>query len=244
MATFDLPLPEITVEEFPRAWTRFELVSAAKEWNAEKQALILPTLLRGKLVDYYVNLDATTKADLNLLKVALMTQDPLTAGKLFISRCQRSGENEKAVDFAYHLKKLFKQAYPDEDLASGILLQCFLTGLAPPVSQQMLLHGRLAKEVIYIHRLTQTSWSINAIFYADGLVGKVPTKILLDTGAAVSVIRYEFLSEVYRQKLTDSPGAVGANSMPLNVVGRAKIAVSLGSFSAKEEFVVYWVQTF
>ena len=139
MATFDLPLPEITVEEFPRAWTRFELVSAAKEWNAEKQALTLPTLLRGKLVDYYVNLDATTKADLNLLKVALMTQDPLTAGKLFISRCQCSGE--KAVDFADHLK-LFKQAYPDEDLASGILLQCFLTGLAPPVSQQMLLHGQ------------------------------------------------------------------------------------------------------
>ena len=45
------------------------------------------TLLRGKLVDYYVDLDATVKADLNLLKAALMkkaglTQDPLTAGKL------------------------------------------------------------------------------------------------------------------------------------------------------------------
>ena len=46
MATFDLLLPEITVEEFPRAWTRFKLVSAAKEWNAEKQALILLTLAR------------------------------------------------------------------------------------------------------------------------------------------------------------------------------------------------------
>ena len=89
--TFDLPLPEITVEEFPRAWTRFELVSAAKDWNAEKQASILPTLLRGKLVDYYVDLDAATKADLKLLKTALMkkaglAQDPLMAGKLFISR--------------------------------------------------------------------------------------------------------------------------------------------------------------
>ena len=97
MATFDLPLPEITVEEFPKAWTRFELVSAAKEWNAEIQALILLTLLQGKLVDYYVNLDTTSKVDQNLLKVALMkkdglTQDPLIAGKLFISRCQRSGE--------------------------------------------------------------------------------------------------------------------------------------------------------
>ena len=34
MATFDLPLPEITVEELPRAsWTRLELASAAKEWK-------------------------------------------------------------------------------------------------------------------------------------------------------------------------------------------------------------------
>lgn len=42
MATFDVPIPEITVEEFPRVWTQFELV---KEWNTEKQASILPTLL-------------------------------------------------------------------------------------------------------------------------------------------------------------------------------------------------------
>ena len=36
--------------EFQSTWTRFELVAAAKEWNAEKQALILPTLLRGKMI--------------------------------------------------------------------------------------------------------------------------------------------------------------------------------------------------
>ena len=45
MATFDLPFPEIVVEEFLRAWNQFELVSAAKEWNDEKLASILPTLL-------------------------------------------------------------------------------------------------------------------------------------------------------------------------------------------------------
>ena len=31
---------------------------------------------------------------------------------------------------------------------------------------------------------------------------------------------------------------MGANGMPLDVVGRAKIAVSLGSFSTEEEFIV------
>ena len=48
-----IPLPEITCEDFQAEWIRFELVAAAKEWTPEKQALILPTLLRGKLVECY-----------------------------------------------------------------------------------------------------------------------------------------------------------------------------------------------
>ena len=68
MAQLDLPLPEITVEDFARGWTRFELVSTAKEWEPEKQAKIVPTLLRGKLVEYYTELDSDTKKDLKLLK--------------------------------------------------------------------------------------------------------------------------------------------------------------------------------
>ena len=52
--------------------------------------MILPTLLRGKLVDYYVELDEAIKASMKLLKTALMRrarliEDPLTAGKIFIS---------------------------------------------------------------------------------------------------------------------------------------------------------------
>ena len=62
-------------------------------------------------MDYYVKLDATTKADLKQLKTTLMrkaalAQDPPTAGMLFISCYQHSGE--KAEDFADQLKKLFK----------------------------------------------------------------------------------------------------------------------------------------
>ena len=86
MAQMDLPLPEITKEDFLRAWTRFELVAAAKEWNAAKQATVLPTLLRGKLVDIFIELDDDTRADLTALKKALMSKaglikDPLVAGK-------------------------------------------------------------------------------------------------------------------------------------------------------------------
>ena len=53
MATpLDLPFPEITIEEFHQAWTRFELVADAKEWNADRRKLVLPILPRGKLVEF------------------------------------------------------------------------------------------------------------------------------------------------------------------------------------------------
>ena len=145
MSSFEIPLPEIAEENFTRAWTRFELVSAAKEWQADKQAAILPTLLRGKLVDLYVDFDDDTKKDLKKLKKTLMekaglAQDPLTAGKLFMTRSQRQAE--KVTDFVSDLKKLFKRAFPDDDLTSCVLLQRFMTGLAPRISQQVLLQGK------------------------------------------------------------------------------------------------------
>ena len=94
--------------------------------------------------------------------------------------------------------------------------------------------AQLATDITYIHQPTQTT---SNVIYADGHVRKVP-KILLDTGPAVSVARYKFLPEEYHQRLIESPGTVGANGMPLNVVGKAKIAVSLGSFRTEEEFTV------
>ena len=78
---------------------------------------------------------------------------------------------------------------------------------------------------------------INAIFYADSVVGQVPTKVLLDSGTVVSVAWCKFLLEENCQKLTESPGGVSVNSMALDV-RKAKIAVSLGSFSTEEEFTV------
>ena len=44
----------------------------------------------------------------------------------------------------------------------------------------------------------------------------------------MSVARYKFLPKEYRQKLTKSPGALGANGIPLDIVGRAKLHESTG----------------
>ena len=85
MATsLDLLLLELVAEDFQCGRTRFEFVAAAKEWSANKQLTVIPTLLRGILIDYYVELDNATKNDLVLLKVALLDksgkkEDPLVA---------------------------------------------------------------------------------------------------------------------------------------------------------------------
>jgi len=43
IAQMDLPLPEITKEDFLHAWTRFELVTTAKEWIIARRAMVLPS---------------------------------------------------------------------------------------------------------------------------------------------------------------------------------------------------------
>ena len=125
MATpaLDLPLPEITTEEFHQAWTRFELVANAKEWNDDRKKVVLPTLLRGKLVEYYMEANDAIRGDLAALKIFLMTKvglvrDPLTSSQLFMTRSQHSGE--RILDFVSDLKKLFKEDYSTEDYTSTI----------------------------------------------------------------------------------------------------------------------------
>ena len=142
MASQDIPLPEISVEEFHQAWTRFELAAVAKEWNAAKQLSVVPALLRGKLLDYYVQLEDSEKSSMKVLKVALMTRsgiakEPLSAAKLFTDRVQ--GSQERVGDYGMALKKAFKEAFPVELVTSAVLLQRFLTGLRPAITQQILL---------------------------------------------------------------------------------------------------------
>ena len=160
----DLPLPEITTENFTRAWIRFELVAKAKEWDAAKQLTVLPTLLRGKLLDHFVDCDDDTKSDLKKLHAALIAasgllEDPLSAAKSFIARDQRP--DEKVADFASAIKKLFRQAYPEERAASKVLLQRFLTGLRAPISQQLLLRGRPDQLEKAIKDATEVEYALN-----------------------------------------------------------------------------------
>ena len=148
----DIPLPEITIEDFRRAWTRFELVATAKKWGEDKQLAIIPTLLRGRLVDYYIDLEEEEKVSVQELGKSLKKR----AG-LMMDRSQEP--QERVSDFATDLKKLFRLAYLEEAKSSSVLLQRFLTGLRPEISRQILLKGRpsslekaleVANEVEYV----------------------------------------------------------------------------------------------
>ena len=82
--SLELLLPELLTEDFKWGWTQFEFVVTAKGWNEEKQLVVIPTLLRGKLIDNYVELPEATKGNLGHLKVALqdrdgVKEDPLAA---------------------------------------------------------------------------------------------------------------------------------------------------------------------
>ena len=147
MAKLELPFPELLAEDLKRGWTRFEFVATAKEWNEAKQLTVVLTLLRGKLIDYYVELEDEVKNDVKLLKAALeeragKKEDPLVASRNFNQRSQSPGE--RVADFASSLKQLFKSGYPGEALTSAVLLQRFLTGLRPEIGRQLLLHQKPA----------------------------------------------------------------------------------------------------
>ena len=178
MSQDSIPLPEIHAVpgDFLRAWTRFELIAKAKEWNEEKQLVVLPTLLRGKLIDYYSELPADVKGNLEELKKALqeragLIQDPFSASMIFTSRNQK--DDERAADFAIELTKLFKQAYPEENTTSAVLLQRFVTGLRPSIRCQLLLKKRPENMSQTVKDAEEIEQTLNLHEEKDDFVGAV-----------------------------------------------------------------------
>ena len=88
--------------------------------------------------------------------------------------------------------------------------------------------GRLAKEVN-----THSSSSVH------GTLSTMPTRFLLDTGAAMSVVRWDTLSKNHQdQVIAIYSKAVGANGQPLDVVGQVTLSVSIGKLTCEQKFLV------
>lgn len=75
-----------------------------------------------------------------LAKHLCLCRDPLEAGRLFLVHSQL--EHEKVTEYAMSVTKLFRQAYPEESVTSGILLLRFVMGLKTAISRQLLLRGK------------------------------------------------------------------------------------------------------
>ena len=81
---------------------------------------------------------------------------------------------------------------------------------------------------------------VNSILRVQGFVQATPTAFVLDSGAAISVIRYDKIpSDLRKTVLRCSDGAiVGANGLPLQVEGNIELAVNIGEFNTNHRFTV------
>ena len=102
--------------------------------------------------------------------------------------------------------------------------------------------GRLADTKLPINRQLRTKYApqINSIFRVDGKMGSTKYRFLLDSGAAVSVVRLDALDPEWHSQIETKNlrTAVGADGLPLDVVGQVVAPVSLGEFQAVHEFTV------
>ena len=112
-------LPEPLQHEDARSWfKRFELCAAANEWNAAKQLLYLPTLLRGRSWAIYESLSDADKESYDTLKKAILDRlDPDTDEHRLAARNQlshrRLREGLESIDeLTRDLEKLLDQALP------------------------------------------------------------------------------------------------------------------------------------
>ena len=73
----------------------------------------------------------------------------------------------------------------------------------------------------------------------EGSVGSNSVKFLVDSGAAVSAVDQAILPpDIHRRINPSSSETIGANGMPLDVVGQIPLEVTLGEFRQTQDFVV------
>ena len=84
------------------------------------------------------------------------------------------------------------------------------------------------------------SYNINTILRINGLLDHSPVTFLLDSGAAISVVRLDTLTSKLKSQITTTglTAPVGADGSPLDMVGQVKVRVTIGNVHAKQVFTV------
>ena len=136
----DIPLPEITIEDFHQAWTRFEWWLQRR--NGVKTSSWLSFQLEvGGLLYRLGRRKAFRPGALEITQEESRIDDGPTRRCAEVSIPSQKPQ-ERVSDFATDLKKLFGLVYPEGAKSSSVLLWRFLTGLHPEISRHVLLKGR------------------------------------------------------------------------------------------------------
>lgn len=82
--------------------------------------------------------------------------------------------------------------------------------------------------------------SVNTVLQADGSIElDHPVKFLLDSGAAIPVVRYDALPvNLWSRMESHSMATVRANGLPLDVVREITVTLTVGSFSDVHTFII------
>ena len=79
----------------------------------------------------------------------------------------------------------------------------------------------------------------NPVLQVEGSVGSSCVTFMIDSRAAVSAIDQDMIpQDIYDQITPSSSDTIGANGIPLDVVGRIPLEVTLRDFRQTQDFVV------
>ena len=96
---------------------------------------------------------------------------------------------------------------------------------------------QLAGNVLAHQPVKETN--LDPVLQVEGSVGSSCVKFLVDSGAAGSAIDRALLPRDIHHRINPSSSeTIGANGMPLDVVGRIPLEVTLGEFRQTHDFVV------
>ena len=129
-------------------FTRFDICCDANEWDNDKRAIKLPTLLEGEALAVWLDLSAEEKKSYAKVKETLVSRiTPNTFMTIEQFRQRKLIPGEALSLFLHDLKQLLDQAMPKLDAGAKeqLIIHQFLAGLPGTVSKQLRAAGDTTK---------------------------------------------------------------------------------------------------
>ena len=141
MASKHVSLPSAFSEGDLTKWfKRFEICSAANDWDDAMQAKKMPTLLEGEALAVWLDLSEDDQKNYSEAKKKIIGRlAPMSFVSLDDFHARRLRPGESLPVFVHSLKRLLGQAMPDveEGTRKQLLRHQFLVGLPAAVSKQV-----------------------------------------------------------------------------------------------------------